>query len=163
MNHIWVWLVAGFLPYTIKRQQGKEEQTLHARALFWSLTIQWQDGQRSWIVSIPLIKHLPKQFPRSRVGMFVRRWKGSSAAACKDVIVALLLTRCLWHSGCFFLVYQARQRTFTTSSPLLRMKKRHEATNGMTTVKQEPFEICGYFRWWWRSFLLSLNLCPSFH
>ena len=60
MNHIWVWLVAGFLPYTIKRQQGKEGQTLHAGALFWSLTMRWRGGQRSWSVSIPLIEHLRK-------------------------------------------------------------------------------------------------------
>jgi len=53
----WLWLAVGILPYSIKRSRTKGEQFVHVRALFWSLTIRWRQGQYSWIVSVPLIEH----------------------------------------------------------------------------------------------------------
>ncbi len=54
----WFWLGVGFIPYSIKRQQMKDEYILTVKALFWQLTIRWKKEQCSWDVSIPFIKHL---------------------------------------------------------------------------------------------------------
>ncbi len=60
-NEIWIWLIVGLVPYYIKRQQGKDEQTFEVRAIFWSLVIcQRHRGQHQWIVRIPLIERLRK-------------------------------------------------------------------------------------------------------
>jgi hypothetical protein len=56
----WLWLVVGLMPYSIKRYQMKDEQRVHIRALFWILTIHWQQGQNSWELSLPLVEHWPK-------------------------------------------------------------------------------------------------------
>jgi len=57
MDINWLWLVVGLLPYSIKRHQGKEEQLLAVRALFWRLSIRWQRGKCSWDLSVPWIEH----------------------------------------------------------------------------------------------------------
>ncbi len=54
----WLWLAVGLIPYSIKRQKTKGEQMLSIHALFWRLTIRWQNGTYSWDLSIPLITHL---------------------------------------------------------------------------------------------------------
>ncbi len=54
----WFWLVVGLLPYSIKRQRMKNEQSLSVQAFFWRITIRWRQGKCSWIVSVPLITHL---------------------------------------------------------------------------------------------------------
>ncbi len=54
----WLWLAVGLIPYSIKRQQTKDEQMLSMHALFWRLTIHWLHGKCSWELSIPLITHL---------------------------------------------------------------------------------------------------------
>lgn len=53
----WPWLLVGLVPYTIQRQQEKDEHSLHIRALFWQLHIRFQKEQRSWELSLPLIEH----------------------------------------------------------------------------------------------------------
>ena len=58
MDINWLWLAVGIVPYSIKRQQTKNEQVLTVKALFWRLTICWRKGQRSWDVYIPFIEHL---------------------------------------------------------------------------------------------------------
>ena len=59
MDHIWIWVIAGLLPYSlIKRSQGKDKQILEVRALFWRLTICWQYRRCSWMIYISLIEHL---------------------------------------------------------------------------------------------------------
>jgi hypothetical protein len=58
MHTIWFWLVAGLLPYAMKRYQTKDEHVLRVQALFWLLVIQWQQGHSSWEVYIPLIERL---------------------------------------------------------------------------------------------------------
>lgn len=55
------WLVVGFIPYFIKRQQMKDEQMLVVKALFWRLTVRWKKGQCSWEVYIPFIEHLRQE------------------------------------------------------------------------------------------------------
>lgn len=54
----WLWLAAGFLPYSIKRQFTKNEQTLTVKALFWQLMIRWKEGQYVWDLYVPFIDHL---------------------------------------------------------------------------------------------------------
>ena len=54
----WLWLAVGLIPYSIKRQHGKDEQVLNMYALFWRLTIRWRHRKCSWDLSIPLITHL---------------------------------------------------------------------------------------------------------
>ncbi len=54
----WLWLGVGLIPYSIKRQQAKNEQILMIKALFWRLTIRWKEGQVSWDLYIPFIEHL---------------------------------------------------------------------------------------------------------
>jgi hypothetical protein len=54
----WLWFAVGLLPYYIKRQQMKDEQILAVKALYWRLTIHWQEGYCSWSVSIPFFEHL---------------------------------------------------------------------------------------------------------
>jgi hypothetical protein len=58
MDHIWIWLVAGLVPYCIKRHRERGVQTLQVCALFWSLMIQTQNGSCSWFLYIPLIEQL---------------------------------------------------------------------------------------------------------
>jgi hypothetical protein len=53
----WLWLAVGFLPYSIKRQKTKNEQVVRIRALFWLLTIRWQQGQHSWEISFPWLEN----------------------------------------------------------------------------------------------------------
>jgi len=53
----WLWLAVGLMPFSIKRHQMKDEQRVHVRALFWILTIHWQQRQSSWELSLPLIEH----------------------------------------------------------------------------------------------------------
>jgi len=52
----WLWLAAGLLPYSIKRQHTKHEQVLSVHSLFWLLIIRWRQGERSWEISFPWIK-----------------------------------------------------------------------------------------------------------
>jgi len=54
----WLWLAVGLIPYSIKSQKTKGEQMLSIHALFWRLTIHWQNGTYSWDLFIPLITHL---------------------------------------------------------------------------------------------------------
>jgi hypothetical protein len=54
----WLWLVAGILPYSIKRQNTKDEQLLTIKALFWGIMIRWRQGRCSWDLYIPFIEHL---------------------------------------------------------------------------------------------------------
>ena len=58
MNINWLWLVAGLVPYSIKRHQTRNEQVLTVKALFWRLTLRWSQKQCSWDVSISFIEHL---------------------------------------------------------------------------------------------------------
>ena len=58
MDHIWIWLMAGLVPHSIKRHREREAQMLQVCALFWSLVIQTQDGRYSWDLYIPLIEQL---------------------------------------------------------------------------------------------------------
>lgn len=52
----WLWLAVGLIPYSIKRQYTKQEQLLCAHALFWHLTIRWQEGRCSWAIFFPWMK-----------------------------------------------------------------------------------------------------------
>ncbi len=52
----WLWLVVGLMPYSIKRQNTKNEQVLYIRALIWRLAIRWQEERCSWEVSFPWIR-----------------------------------------------------------------------------------------------------------
>lgn len=54
----WLWLVVGFLPYSIKRQQTEKEQMFIVKALLWRLTVHRREKQCSWDLYIPLIEHL---------------------------------------------------------------------------------------------------------
>ncbi len=54
----WFWLIVGLVPYTIKRQEAKDEQIMTLKALFWQLIIHWGNGHRSWDLSVLLVKHL---------------------------------------------------------------------------------------------------------
>lgn len=54
----WIWLAVGLIPYAIKRQNTKNEQTLMVKAFFWRLMIRYKDGRCSWDVYIPFIEHL---------------------------------------------------------------------------------------------------------
>jgi len=54
----WLWLAVGLMPYSIKRQHTKNDQVLRVQALFWRLTILWQDRKCSWDLSLLLITHL---------------------------------------------------------------------------------------------------------
>jgi hypothetical protein len=53
----WLWLAVGLIPYSIKRQQTKDEKLVRVRALYWLLTIHWQQGRCSWEISLPSIEH----------------------------------------------------------------------------------------------------------
>lgn len=53
----WLWLAGGLLPYSIKRQKKKNEQTVCIQALFWRLNMSWQEERCSWAISFPWIKH----------------------------------------------------------------------------------------------------------
>jgi hypothetical protein len=53
----WLWLAVGLIPYSIKRQQTKNEQVVRVRALFWLLTIHWRQKRCSWEISFPWIEH----------------------------------------------------------------------------------------------------------
>lgn len=57
MQNHWLWLAVGIIPYSVKRQHMKDEQSVRIRAMFWHLTIHWQQGRCSWEVSLPLIEH----------------------------------------------------------------------------------------------------------
>lgn len=54
----WLWLVVGLIPYSIKRQNTKDEQLLTIKALFWRITIHCKQGRCSWDLYIPFIEHL---------------------------------------------------------------------------------------------------------
>ncbi len=54
----WFWIIAGFIPYSLKRKQMKDECLLTVKALFWRLTIHQSKEQCSWDVFIPFIEHL---------------------------------------------------------------------------------------------------------
>ena len=56
----WLWLLVGLIPYTIQRQQEKNEHLVRIRALFWRLSIRSQKGQPSWELALPLIEHWPQ-------------------------------------------------------------------------------------------------------
>ena len=58
MDINWLWLAVGLIPYSIKRQQSRNEQVLTVKALFWRLTIHWRQEQCSWDLYIPFIEHL---------------------------------------------------------------------------------------------------------
>jgi hypothetical protein len=59
MHDIWLWLLAGFIPYSLKKQQEGHDQILEVRAIFWSLMIhRRRSGRRAWAIHIPLIEHL---------------------------------------------------------------------------------------------------------
>ena len=49
----WLWLAGSFLPYSVKRQHTQHEQLFCAQALFWHLTIRWQEDRCSWDISFP--------------------------------------------------------------------------------------------------------------
>ena len=49
----WLWLVVGLIPYSIKRQNTKNEQVLYIRALVWRLIIHWQEERCSWEFLFP--------------------------------------------------------------------------------------------------------------
>jgi hypothetical protein len=53
-NIIWIWCVAGMIPYHFKKQQAKGKLTLEIQALFWSL--RYAAGK--WAIQIPLIERL---------------------------------------------------------------------------------------------------------
>jgi hypothetical protein len=56
MHNIWMWLLIGFFPHSIKRQHCKDTQLLAVHALFWHLAIQWHNGRSSWSISILFLK-----------------------------------------------------------------------------------------------------------
>ncbi len=58
MQFNWLWLVVGLIPYFIKRQRRGNEQILTMKAIFWRLTVRWEDGQYLWNLSIPFIEHV---------------------------------------------------------------------------------------------------------
>lgn len=51
---IWVYIVVGFIPYSMERRQTSGGHTLEIRALFWTL----QHTRRQWTIHIPLIQRL---------------------------------------------------------------------------------------------------------
>ena len=59
-KEIWVWFVAGFIPYHIEREtETNGRRVLRITALFWSfLAHSHCDKRRQWIVRIPLIERL---------------------------------------------------------------------------------------------------------
>lgn len=58
MHIDWLWLAVGLLPYSIKRQFTKNEQTLTVKALFWRLTLRRKEENWVWDLSISFIEHL---------------------------------------------------------------------------------------------------------
>lgn len=59
MNNIWTWLIVGLIPYSIKKHQGKDGQTLEIQAWFWDAQVYlWHTGGYDWTLHIPLIKRL---------------------------------------------------------------------------------------------------------
>ena len=58
-NDIWIWLVVGFIPYYVNKQQMGNGWILQVRALFWSLEIDRQQVRRNrWTLRVPLIERL---------------------------------------------------------------------------------------------------------
>jgi len=57
----WFVIVAGIVPYSIKRCQIKDEQVLSMKALFWQLIIRRKKEQLSWEIYIPFIGHLRQE------------------------------------------------------------------------------------------------------
>ena len=55
-NIIWIWFVAGMLPYHCKKQHAKDKLTLEIQALFW--TLRYSAGK--WAIQVPLIQRLGK-------------------------------------------------------------------------------------------------------
>lgn len=59
ISGIWIWLVAGVIPYYATRQFMDDKIILKAQALFWSLEVSYENSRRhQWIIHIPLIYHL---------------------------------------------------------------------------------------------------------
>ena len=60
-NDIKIWLVVGFIPYYINKQQLKNGWILQIYALYWSLEVNHPDCERKqWTLRIPLIERLRK-------------------------------------------------------------------------------------------------------
>lgn len=57
----WLWFFIGFIPYSLKRRQMKDEHIVTLKALFWRITIRWKKEQCIWDVYIPFIEHLRQE------------------------------------------------------------------------------------------------------
>lgn len=64
INWIWLWVLVGMLPHSIKRDQEKNKQRLEIRALFWQLSICWQQRRCSWTMDIPIIRFVWERLRR---------------------------------------------------------------------------------------------------
>jgi hypothetical protein len=61
MNNLWLWLVIGFVPYYIGKQQVRGKQKFEVRAVFWSLEVlQPCRGSSQWKLRIPLKEQFGK-------------------------------------------------------------------------------------------------------
>jgi hypothetical protein len=56
----WLWLLVSVIPYSIKRQQRPDMQSLTLSALFWQFCIKYQKGYGSWSFSIPWIEQMQR-------------------------------------------------------------------------------------------------------
>ena len=56
---IWVWAVAGVVPYAITYQQRRNGRRLRIQALFWSVErVTEPRGECQWAVCVPLIERM---------------------------------------------------------------------------------------------------------
>lgn len=58
MDHFWIWLIAGLVPYSITWKSIAGERVLRIRALFWYFEVQQNKRHCEWIVRIPFIEQL---------------------------------------------------------------------------------------------------------
>lgn len=56
----WIWLLVSVVPYSIKRQQTPNMQSLVLSALFWQFCIKYQKKHCSWSFSLPWIEQMQR-------------------------------------------------------------------------------------------------------
>lgn len=56
----WFWITVGFIPYSIKCKQTKDERIFTVQAIFWRVTICKSQKKCSWDIAIPLIEYMKR-------------------------------------------------------------------------------------------------------
>lgn len=56
----WIWLLLSIVPYSIKRQQTPNMQSLVLAALFWQFSINSQEKRCSWSFSLSWIEQIQR-------------------------------------------------------------------------------------------------------